>query len=99
MALGKHPGVDQHLAQVVLVAAGSKLVQQVMSEWLAGRGELAEELGARAALQPAGEASRVLCRGEGVLDGPKLGCDLAVGSASSARKRSSRTQCAHLPGV
>jgi hypothetical protein len=53
VALGQDPGVDQGLSDVVLVAAGLELVQEVVTEWLAARGQFAEQAGVRAPQQPA----------------------------------------------
>jgi hypothetical protein len=78
VALGQDAGVDEGLADVVLVAAGWQLVEQVVAERPPRSGEFAEELRVRAALEPAEDAAGVVGRGEGLQHGPKLGVDLAT---------------------
>jgi hypothetical protein len=53
VAFGQDAGVDQSLSDVVFVAAGRELVQELVAKWFAARGQFAEQAGVRAPQQPA----------------------------------------------
>lgn len=57
VTFGQYAGMDQGLADVVLVAAGRKFVQKVVAERLAAGGEFAEQSRVRASPQPAQDAA------------------------------------------
>ena len=67
---GQDAGVHQGLTDVVLVAAGRQLVEQLVAEWPPGGGELGEQGGVGAASEPAQHPAGVLGGGEGLQQRP-----------------------------
>ena len=66
MAFGENAGGNQDLADVVLVAPGWELVEELVAEGLTGGGQLREQLRVWTSLEPVEEAARALSRGEGL---------------------------------